>query len=39
MAKVLLGPTIAEARGQIGGTVYSRNRYGAYIRHRAVAKT
>jgi hypothetical protein len=32
MAKVLLGPMVAEARGQAGGTVFSRNRFGAYIR-------
>lgn len=36
MAKVTLGPTIAAASGSIGGTVYSRNRYGTYIRTRAI---
>lgn len=35
MAKFLPGPTVAEVRGSIGGTVYSRNRYGAYMRWRA----
>ena len=35
MAKFLPGPTVAEVRGSIGGTVYSRNRYGAYMRNRA----
>lgn len=29
------GPTIAEASGTIGGTTYSRNRYGAYTRKRS----
>lgn len=33
MAKILPGPTIAEARGQMGGVVFSRNRYGLYIRN------
>ena len=35
MAKFTPGPTVAEVRGSIGGTVYSRNRYGAYMRTRA----
>ena len=30
------GPTIAAASGSIGGTVFSRNRYGAYVRNRAI---
>ena len=30
------GPTIAAASGSVGGMVYSRNRYGAYIRNRAI---
>lgn len=30
------GPTIAAASGSIGGTVYSHNRYGAYVRNRAI---
>lgn len=33
MAKFLLGPVVAEARGQLGGTVFSRNRFGAYGRN------
>ncbi|MDP2323895.1 MAG: hypothetical protein Q8N51_07685 [Gammaproteobacteria bacterium] len=32
MAKILFGPLVAEARGKEGGIVFSRNRYGAYIR-------
>lgn len=32
MAKILFGPLIAEARGKQGGSVFSRNSYGAYIR-------
>lgn len=35
MALFLPGPTVAEVRGSIGGTTYSRNRYGAYMRYRA----
>ena len=30
------GPTIAAASGSIGGTTYSRNRYGSYTRNRAI---
>jgi hypothetical protein len=30
------GPAIASASGAIGGTVFSRNRYGAYTRNRAI---
>lgn len=30
------GPTIAAASGSIGGTVFSRNRYGAYTRNRSI---
>jgi len=33
MAKILPGPVVAEARGQMGGVVFSRNRYGLYIRN------
>lgn len=33
MAKVLLGPMAAEVRGQVGGVVFSRNTFGAYIRN------
>lgn len=36
MATFLPGPTIAEARGSIGGVVYSRNRGGMYMRNRSV---
>lgn len=32
MAKILYGPMIAEARGKLGGSVFSRNSYGGYIR-------
>jgi len=35
MAKFMPGPAVAEVRGSIGGTVFSRNRYGAYMRFRA----
>lgn len=35
MAKFTPGPTVAAVSGSIGGNVYSRNRYGAYIRYRA----
>lgn len=30
------GPMIAEARGSVGGTVFSRNTHGAYTRNRTV---
>lgn len=36
MALFLPGPTVAEVRGSIGGTVYARNRSGMYMRFRAV---
>lgn len=36
MALVKLGPMVTEARGSIGGTVFARNRGGAYIRARTV---
>lgn len=36
MAIFLPGPMIAEARGSVGGTVFSRNRAGAYTRNRSV---
>lgn len=39
MAKFTPGPTVAAVSGSIGGTVYSRNRYGAYMRFRAVPIT
>lgn len=35
MAKFTPGPTVAAVSGSIGGTTYSRNRYGAYMRYRA----
>ena len=35
MAKYLPGPVTGEVRGSIGGTTFSRNRYGAYMRNRA----
>lgn len=35
MAKFTPGPTVAAVSGSIGGTTYSRNRYGAYMRFRA----
>lgn len=35
MAKYTPGPTVASVSGSIGGTVYSRNRYGQYMRFRA----
>lgn len=39
MALFTPGPTVAAVSGSIGGTVYSRNRYGAYMRFRAVPVT
>ena len=32
MAKILFGQMIAEARGKVGGLVFSRNRAGSYMR-------
>lgn len=34
MAKFTSGPVVAEIRGSIGGSTFSRNRYGAIIRNR-----
>lgn len=34
MALIKLGPIVSEARGSSGGTVFARNRAGAYIRAR-----
>jgi hypothetical protein len=34
MAKILLGGNVAQISGSVGGTVYSRNRYGTYERSR-----
>lgn len=39
MAKFTPGPTVAAVSGSIGGTTYSRNRYGAYMRYRAIPTT
>lgn len=36
MALVTAGPLIGEIRGSMGGTTFSRNRYGMYTRTRAV---
>lgn len=36
MAKFLPGPSVGAVSGSIGGTVFSRNRYGAYTRNRAM---
>lgn len=36
MAKFTPGPAIAEIRGSTGGTTFSQNRFGAYIRRRSV---
>ena len=36
MAIFIPGPAIAEARGSVGGTVFSRNTHGAYMRNRSV---
>ena len=35
MAKFLPGPTVAAVSGSIGGTVYSHNRFGMYMRNRS----
>lgn len=39
MAKFTPGPTVAALSGSIGGTVYSHNRGGAYIRNRSIPIT
>ncbi len=39
MAKFTPGPAVAAVSGSVGGTVFSRNRYGAYMRFRAVPIT
>lgn len=36
MAKVKYGSTVAQLSGSIGGTVYARNRGGAYIRNKTA---
>lgn len=35
MAIIVPGPMISEARGSVGGTVFSRNRHGQYTRQRS----
>lgn len=35
MAKVVLGPMVAQASGKVGGSVFSHNRYGTYVRVKA----
>lgn len=39
MAKITLGPMVGAASGSIGGAVFSHNRYGTYIRRRAIPVT
>jgi len=39
MAKFIPGPAVASVSGSVGGTVFSRNRGGAYMRNRAVPIT
>lgn len=34
MAKILFGVGVADARGKLGGHVFSKNRFGAYIRQK-----
>lgn len=34
MALILHGPMVSEARGSVGGVVFSRNQHGAYTRNR-----
>lgn len=36
MATIKLGPIVAEARGSIGGTVFSRGAFGAYAKQRVA---
>jgi len=36
MANILYSVGIADARGSVGGNVFSRNRYGAYLRARTI---
>ena len=36
MAVIKMGPMISDARGSVGGTVFSRNRSGAYARQRVT---
>lgn len=39
MAKVTPGPLVGAISGSVGGATFSRNRYGPYIRRRAVVTT
>lgn len=39
MAKIMLGPMVGQVSGSVGGTTFSRNRYGTYIRRRAHPTT
>src|SRR3990172_7670510 len=39
MAKIMYGGPVANASGSIGGVVFSRNRFGPYIRRRATPVT
>lgn len=36
MALIKYGPVISDARGSVGGTVFSRNRYSAYMKQRTT---
>jgi hypothetical protein len=36
MAKIEYGPMVAQASGSVGGTTFSRNRYGAYTRAKTL---
>lgn len=36
MALILLGGGVSDIRGSIGGTVFSKNRYGSYTRNRTI---
>lgn len=38
MALVKYGPAIADARGSVGGTVFTRNRFGAVMKQRTTPK-
>lgn len=39
MAKIKLGPMVGQASGAIGASVFSHNRYGAYVRNRTIPVT
>jgi len=36
MAKILFGALLADARGKVGGTVFSRNKGGAYMKNKVT---